>query len=143
MTEIPVPIAPQSVINAVFANNTQVDMRTIVWAKNAAGVYDIQNKFTASGNAGNLEVIRSKILIILSTFQKEWAPQEDFGLPLETMAIYSSDPSIVASLVQDQILTVENVNSVSTTNFEASASPRTFEATFAVNTIYGVLEVTA
>lgn len=137
---LPFPIADASV-TAIFSQNTQRDMREIAWVENEDGVFDIENQYTVDGNEGNLEVIRSKIYITLSVTQGTWIPQQDFGIPISAFANYGTSPNVIASIIQDQILTVQNVNTVQTVAFETNASARMFSASYNVNTIYGQTQV--
>lgn len=113
------------------------------WVLNAeTGYYDIINEFTPSGNQGNLQVIQSKILITLNTFQGEWQPQPDFGIPFNSINENSDNPDVLSQIIVNEILTVQNVNSVVVQNFEYIPTTRMFNATYLVNTIFGVFLIT-
>lgn len=133
---LPTPTGNQSTFN------NPAPMRAITWAINPnTETYDIFNTFNASTNQGNLEVIKSKIYITLSTLQTEWAPQPDFGIPLDSFSQFSDNPDILANVILDQILTVENVNSASVVDLNYVPTTRQFTATFNVNTLYGITNI--
>lgn len=118
-------------------------MREITWAINpATNTYDIFNTFTDSGNKGNLEVIKSKILITLNVIQGEWAAQPSFGIPFNTIAQQSDNPAILAQIISNEILSVENVNNVQIVDLNYVATTRQFSGSFNVNTAFGVTSVT-
>lgn len=135
----------------VTTNNTEAgtqnisippaDMQDISWVKDSTGSYDIINQFTLNGNEGNLEVIKSKILILLNVMQGEWSPVPSFGFPLSQITTYSSTPDVAASIVADQILTVQNVNQVTIDSVSLNASSRVFSANYNVNTAFGAVTV--
>ena len=117
-------------------------MSDIVWAINPeTGNYDIVNEFTPPNNQGNLQVIQSKILIQLSTFQGEWQPLPDFGIPLAPLNNNADNPDVLAQIITSQILSVQNVNAVDITSLEYSSATRQFAASFSVNTLFGVTQV--
>jgi hypothetical protein len=117
-------------------------MTAITWAINpVTGNYDIFNSFTDSGNAGNLEVIQSKILITLGTFQGEWAPLPDFGIPFTTINANSDNPDVLSQIIVNEILTVQNVNSVSVNSLSYLPTTRKFSGSFNVNTVFGTTTV--
>lgn len=125
-----------------IANNT-AQMTSISWQLNSStGYYDIYNQFTPQNNQGNLEVIQSKILIILNTFQGEWAPQPDFGIPFQTLSQNADNPDVLAQIIVNEIISVQNVNSVNIIEFDYTAPTRLFSASFSVNTVFGVTTVT-
>lgn len=129
------PSVPSTQTNAA---NTPAQMQTIVWAVNpTTQAYDIFNAYTPDNNTGNLEVIQSKILITLSTFQGEWAAQPDFGIPFDSVNQNADNPDVLAQILVNQILTIQNVSGVSITNFNYIAATRVFQSDFNVNTVYG------
>lgn len=118
-------------------------MRDIQWVQDPDdGTYDIINYFTDAANEGNLEVIKSKILITLNTFQGEWVPIPDFGIPFQTLNANSDNPDVLAQVIVNEILGVQNVNSVSIVSLDYVATNRTFSGTFNVTTVYGVTIIT-
>ncbi len=122
---------------------TVPNMRDIQWAQDPDdGSYDIINYFTDVGNEGNLEVIKSKILITLNTFQGEWAPQPNFGIPFQNISANSDNPDVLAQIIVNEILGVQNVSSVSIVSLDYVATNRQFSGTFTVNTVYGTTTIT-
>lgn len=118
-------------------------MKAITWALNSSSnTYDIFNSFTPTGNPGNLEVIEDKILITLSVFQGEWASQPSFGIPFDAINQNSYNPDILANILSNEILTVQNVNSVRVNDLDYQATTRSFNASFTVNTTFGTVTVT-
>jgi len=137
------PLPPSPPIVSTSSFNTPAQMIAISWAINPeSGTYDIFNAYTPATNEGNLLVIQSKILITLSTFQGEWAAQPDFGIPFASLNANSDNPDILAQIMVNEILTVQNVNSVNIIDFNYTATTRLFQATFNVNTLFGVLNMT-
>lgn len=132
-------LSPQTQVNTT---QPPAPMRSIVWAINpTTGSYDIFNQFTADGNDGNLQVIQSKILITLSTAQGEWAAQPDFGVNYSAIYQNSDNPDIIAQVLVNEILTVQNVNNVSVNDLNYTATTRVLDASFNVNTLYGATQV--
>ena len=127
----------------ISAFPTVPNMRAITWDINPeTGTYDIFNSFTDSGNQGNLEVIKSKILITLSTFQGEWAAQPDFGIPFNTLNQNSDNPDVLSNIIINEILSIQNVNTARVIDFNYVVTTRQFTGTFNVNTVYGNLTLT-
>jgi hypothetical protein len=117
-------------------------MRAISWQINPiTGFYDIFNSFTPAGNEGNLLVIKSKILIVLSTFQGEWQADPTFGIPFNSVTQNSDNPDVLGQIIVTQILTVQNVLNVIINNFSYSPTTRIFTANFTVNTVYGTTTI--
>lgn len=128
---------------ATSAFSPPAQMTEIVWAINpSTGAYDILNEFTPPTNQGNLQVIQSKILITLGTVQGEWAAQPDFGIPTATLKQNSDNEDVVAQVVANEILTVQNTKSVSILSFSNTPSTRLFAGSFSTNTVFGTTTVT-
>lgn len=126
--------------NSVFGTPQQ--MVAITWALNpVSNTYDIFNSFTPSNNQGNLEVIKSKILITLNVFQGEWAAQPDFGVPFAAFNGNSDNPDVLANIILNEILSIQNVNSASVVALDYTATTRKINATFNVNTVFGTVTV--
>jgi hypothetical protein len=124
------------------ANTLPAQMVDIVWSLNTdTGYYDILNEYTPLNNSGNLQVIQSKILITLGTFQGEWQPQPIFGIPLSSLYTNSDNPDVLAQIVVNEILTVQNVNNVTINDLNYIATTRQFMGNFSVNTVYGVTSI--
>jgi hypothetical protein len=118
-------------------------VKEIVWKINpATNTHDIDNYFTQDGNTGNLEVIKSKILIRLSTFQGEWAPDPEFGISIDAISDQAENPDVIAQILTNEILQVENVNNVQIDTLEYLATTRSFSATIKANTIFGTITIT-
>jgi translation elongation factor EF-1beta len=117
-------------------------MKEIVWSYNKElGFYDIKNEFTVGGDEGNLEVIKSKILIKLNTFQGEWADDLNFGIPLIANNQNNTDPNAYLQIIVNELLEIENVESVDVSFFEYTESSRLFSASFDVSTVYGKISI--
>ncbi len=118
-------------------------MVDFVWAKDpVTGYYDIQNAFTPLTNAGNLAVIQSKIIITLGTTQGEWAPDQSFGLPEQSLLASSDNIDVLAQVIVTEILTVQNVNNVIILSLDYTPTTRNLSSSFNVNTAFGVTTVT-
>jgi hypothetical protein len=117
-------------------------MREIVWAYNEdTGFYDIKNQFTVGGDEGNLEVIKSKILIKLNTFQGEWADDLNFGIPLISNNQNNTDPNAYLQIIVNELLEIEDIEAVDVGSFEYVDSSRLFSASFDVSTVYGKISI--
>jgi len=99
--------------------------------------YDIVNSYQTDP----LEVIKSKLIIRLGTAKGEWADDPDFGIPVAAIKQNTSNPDVIAQLIADEILKVENVSGVKLIDKVVNTSLRTFSASFSVSTIYGVTTV--
>ena len=138
MAFLPVNNAPST-----SAFNPPAQMTEFVWAINPnTDDYDILNEFTPSTNAGNLQVIQSKILITLGTLQGEWAAQPDFGISTIAINQNSDNEDVVAQIIANEILTVQNTKSVSILSFSNTPSTRIFTGSFSTNTVFGTTTVT-
>lgn len=99
--------------------------------------YDILNEYQTDP----LEVIKSKLLIRLGTAKGEWPDDLDFGIPIGSIKRNTSSPDVIAQLIADEILKVENVTSVKIVEKSVDEALRTFAASFSVSTIYGTTNV--
>lgn len=133
--------SPSVPSTSAFAPPAQ--MMAIRWDLNkTTGTYDIFNAFTANNNTGNLYVIRSKILITLSTFQGEWDAQPDFGIPFASLNANSDNPDVLAQIIVNQILTVQNVKNVVIQSLTYVPTTRQISGIFNVNTLFGPMTIT-
>ena len=99
--------------------------------------YDIVNSYQTNP----LEVIKSKLIIRLGTAKGEWPDDPDFGIPIGSIKQNTTNPDVIAQLIADEILKVENVSGVKLIDKVVNSSLRTFSASFSVSTIYGVTTV--
>jgi hypothetical protein len=99
--------------------------------------YDILNSYQTNP----LEVIKSKLIIRLGTAKGEWQKDPDFGIPLLAIKQNTNNPDVVAQLIADEILKVENVSGVKLIEKNVNSETRIFFANFEVSTIYGTTNV--
>lgn len=99
--------------------------------------YDILNSYQTDP----LEVIKSKLIIRIGTAKGEWVDDPDFGIPIESIKENTNNPDVIAQLIADEILKVENVSGVKLLEKSVNASKRTFSGNFSVTTIYGITSV--
>jgi len=100
-------------------------------------VYDIFNSYQENP----LEVIKSKLIIRLGTAKGEWIDDPDFGIPLASIKQNTSNPDVIAQLIADEILKVENVTGVKLVSKVVDSVLRKFTASFSVSTIYGITSI--
>lgn len=95
--------------------------------------FDILNAYETDP----LVVISNKIEIVLSVAKGEWQDDPDFGLPITQIKQNANFPDVVAQLIANEILKVQNVNTVALNSDSFDASLRIYTASFTVNTVYG------
>lgn len=113
-------------------------MKAFKWATQTdqftgLSAYDILNEYETDP----LQVIKSKLQILLATAKGEWPPDPDFGLPIAQIKQNGNFPDVVAQLIANEILTVQNVSSVALNSDSFDATLRIYTASFTVNTVYG------
>jgi len=99
--------------------------------------YDITNLYQENP----LEVIKSKVIYRMGTSKGEWYNDPDFGFPTLAININSTDPDVIAQLMADEILKIENVTNVNVISKDYNTNTRVFTSLFNVFTIYGDFEI--
>lgn len=97
--------------------------------------YDIVNEFETNPT----EIIKSKIIIRLSTIKGEWKDDLDFGVPIIAIKQNSTSPDAVAKLIADEILKVQYVTNVTINTKDIDYNTRTFTVSYSAETLYGAV----